>query len=742
MTANPVDLIGGLATTANVVKADISAWAKARVPQVMANATEIRNTTLASQIVVFLKSLDRFYFLDTSDTTTADDGITCIISGDGFRFKSGPSIIHLVVYTVAPSTASAADKMLADFVGDGVNDQIAVAAAIAAAGNSNSMVEMLPGVFTFSAALTISNANNFVFHAEGTIVFGPGGSSDTFIINGALNGSRFRFGAILNSSTGAQIHVKAAASAVNNAFISWSMLKGTSGSHVGKGLFLDATAGGMTVNSCEGGWISGFDKGVVMDATGTTNFIDTTHVKALFIFDCNTDIYGRSGTGTKNNSNIWDVNVDPYINGAVAVDIDHITDRFDPIIWGDQAPNIATTFLLKLQPGAAGNQFNGTPNIITAFGTSLISDASGSTTNTINGSSIDATINGLGQLVKYNAASNGQLDRVANVNNAVLVTSGGGVPLLSATLPSGIAATSMALTTPVIQTASPNFAGGIGYGAGTLNYGDGAANHTIVSTDQSQTLTNKTLTTPVINGLPTGTGVATANTASTLVSRDASGNFAAGAITPTSIINAVGAAGTPSYTFSSNAGDGMFHAVASTVSFSANGLESLRVATVASAVNYAKIIGSATSGGAGASGNRVSFGAEGSDAVIPIDITAKGVGTVNINGYGSNAGGIARFSPAPTSAASNGFFLTAANSGGAPQLTVNDLSGTGNANIDFIIGPKGTGVLMFQNAGSVTANGAVGTTMTSLGPTGSHTTVQEWLTIKNPSGTVRYIPLY
>lgn len=40
-----------------------------------------------------------------------------------------------------------------------------------------------------------------------------------------------------------------------------------------------------------------------------------------------------------------------------------------------------------------------------------------------------------------------------------------------------------------------------------------------------------TIATPVINGLPTGTGVATANTASTLVARDASGNFTAGTIT-------------------------------------------------------------------------------------------------------------------------------------------------------------------------------------------------------------------
>lgn len=40
----------------------------------------------------------------------------------------------------------------------------------------------------------------------------------------------------------------------------------------------------------------------------------------------------------------------------------------------------------------------------------------------------------------------------------------------------------------------------------------------------TETLTGKTLTTPVLNGTPTGTGVATAATASTLALRDASGN--------------------------------------------------------------------------------------------------------------------------------------------------------------------------------------------------------------------------
>ncbi len=53
-----------------------------------------------------------------------------------------------------------------------------------------------------------------------------------------------------------------------------------------------------------------------------------------------------------------------------------------------------------------------------------------------------------------------------------------------------------------------------------------------------------------------------------------------------------------------------------------------------------------------------------------------------------------------------------------------------------------TGQPRFGRSGAWAANGSVATTMTSLGPTGSHTTVQEWLAVKNASGVVRYIPAY
>lgn len=45
-------------------------------------------------------------------------------------------------------------------------------------------------------------------------------------------------------------------------------------------------------------------------------------------------------------------------------------------------------------------------------------------------------------------------------------------------------------------------------------------------------------------------------------------------------------------------------------------------------------------------------------------------------------------------------------------------------------------------AASFTANGAVATAMSSVGPTGSHTTVQEWFTVQDSGGTVRYIPAF
>ena len=84
--------------------------------------------------------------------------------------------------------------------------------------------------------------------------------------------------------------------------------------------------------------------------------------------------------------------------------------------------------------------------------------------------------------------------------------------------------TNKTLTSPVINTPTGIVKGDIGLG-NVDNTSD------VTKNAASVTLTNKTLTTPVINGVITGNGQASANTVSTIVMRDASGNFAAGTIT-------------------------------------------------------------------------------------------------------------------------------------------------------------------------------------------------------------------
>jgi trimeric autotransporter adhesin len=67
---------------------------------------------------------------------------------------------------------------------------------------------------------------------------------------------------------------------------------------------------------------------------------------------------------------------------------------------------------------------------------------------------------------------------------------------------------------------------------------------------------------------------------------------------------------------------------------------------------------------------------------------------------------------------------------------------TGYANSAAILSLLPAGNVKLENAASFSANGSVATVLGSIGPAGSHTTVQEWLTIVDSSGTTRYIPCF
>lgn len=62
------------------------------------------------------------------------------------------------------------------------------------------------------------------------------------------------------------------------------------------------------------------------------------------------------------------------------------------------------------------------------------------------------------------------------------------------------------------------------------------------------------------------------------------------------------------------------------------------------------------------------------------------------------------------------------------------------ANTTLSLNPSG-GPIKF-GAGQTSANASVATALGSVGPVGSHTTVQEWLTYTNSAGVIRYLPAF
>lgn len=67
--------------------------------------------------------------------------------------------------------------------------------------------------------------------------------------------------------------------------------------------------------------------------------------------------------------------------------------------------------------------------------------------------------------------------------------------------------------------------------------------------------------------------------------------------------------------------------------------------------------------------------------------------------------------------------------------------GTGTISSAFDISGV-SGQVKFKGSENWAANSNVAVTVTSLGPTGAHTTIQRWLTVRDDNGVLRYIPTY
>ena len=288
--------------------------------------------------------------------------------------------LHIVIYTVAPAGASASDKARADFIGDGVNDQVAVMAAIVAANAVNGFAEvkMLPGTYIFSAAANIAAQNGFVFDAEGTQIIGPSGTADTFTFNSGTSSCIYKFGTVSSpGSTGSLIHFKGG----SNDEISWQVLQGTL--QQGNGLYLDSTATGasQSTNRFHGGPVYDLDKGINISTFGAGTSEDTDMFQVNEIFNNNIGIYEHQGAGGgAPNSNIWTVDVDAsWSPTGIGIETNGQYDVWNVILGSQQAG----TKDMQLDSGASGNILNLTPysQAVAAGG---IVDNSGNTTNSVN----------------------------------------------------------------------------------------------------------------------------------------------------------------------------------------------------------------------------------------------------------------------------------------------------------------------------------------------------------------------
>lgn len=114
MTANPVDLV--YIDGVPVSKAAVRGYEKQYVRKRMANPDEVRNTVLAGQFAgVYISSLSFDFNIDVSDTTTADDGVNCVVSLDGYRFKRvAISVSETEKVVVASGDVTIADDETAD----------------------------------------------------------------------------------------------------------------------------------------------------------------------------------------------------------------------------------------------------------------------------------------------------------------------------------------------------------------------------------------------------------------------------------------------------------------------------------------------------------------------------------------------------------------------------------------------------------------------------------------------------
>lgn len=145
--------------------------------------------------------------------------------------------------------------------------------------------------------------------------------------------------------------------------------------------------------------------------------------------------------------------------------------------------------------------------------------------------------------------------------------------------------------------------------------------------------------------------------------------------------------------------------------------------------------------------------ASGSHSIEWMNAAGHGAGLITSVNTGSNANSLTFTNDGLQIAGADGSAVAFFNplASGANWLTFGGnatgvapyIAATGSdTNVDLELLTQGSGLVKFGSSSNFAANGSVATTLTSLGPTGSHTTVQKWLAVKDSAGATFYIPLF
>lgn len=135
------------------------------------------------------------------------------------------------------------------------------------------------------------------------------------------------------------------------------------------------------------------------------------------------------------------------------------------------------------------------------------------------------------------------------------------------------------------------------------------------------------------------------------------------------------------------------------------------------------------------------FGGPSSDANTSLNLSVKGTGNYSFYTGGSLFGATNRQFLIGAVAGAVDYLQIFGSTTGNPGLPSINAGGS-DANIDIQLVPKGSGQLRLAGGSQFSANGSVATVLGSLGPVGSHTTVQKWLVVRDAAGNLLYIPAF